>query len=54
MDPKIADDIYYATEGLAFDRDLLINLSAKSRDSGFEKYNKKMQKIILAEYQSLF
>jgi len=55
VEPKSADDLYYAMKKLETNRGLLSDLAAKSRDSVVEKYDReKFQKIILAEYQSLF
>jgi len=55
VEPKSTDDLYYAMKRLESDRGLLSDLAAKSRDSVVEKYDReKFQKIILAEYQSLF
>ena len=55
VEPKSADDLYYAMKRLESDRGLLSDLAAKSRDSVVEKYDReKFQKIILAEYNSLF
>lgn len=55
VEPKSADDLYYAMKRLESDRGLLSDLAAKSRDSVVEKYDReKFQKIILTEYQSLF
>lgn len=55
VEPKSANDLYYAMKKLESNRGLLSDLAAKSRDSVVEKYEReKFQKIILAEYQSLF
>ena len=55
VEPKSANDLYYAMKKLESNRGLLSDLAAKSRDSVVEKYDReKFQKIILAEYQSLF
>lgn len=55
VEPKSADALYYAMKRLESDRGLLSDLAAKSRHSVVEKYDReKFQKIILAEYQSLF
>ena len=55
VEPKSTDDLYYAMKRLESDRGLLSDLAAKSRHSVVEKYDReKFQKIILAEYQSLF
>lgn len=55
VEPKSADDLYYAMKRLESDRGLLSDLAAKSRDSVVEKYDReKFHKMILAEYQSLF
>ena len=55
VEPKSTDDPYYAMKRLESDRGLLSDLAAKSRDSVVEKYDReKFQKIILAEYQSIF
>ena len=55
VEPKSTDDLYYAMKRLESDRGLLSDLAVKSRDSVVEKYDReKFQKIILAEYQSLF
>ena len=55
VEPKSANDLYYAMKKLESTRGLLSDLAAKSRDSVVEKYDReKFQKIILAEYQSLF
>lgn len=55
VEPKSTDDLYYAMKRLESDRGLLNDLASRSRDSVVEKYSReKVQKIILAEYQSLF
>jgi glycosyltransferase involved in cell wall biosynthesis len=55
VEPKSADALYDAMKRLESDRGLLSDLAAKSRHSVVEKYDReKFQKIILAEYQSLF
>lgn len=55
VEPKRADDLYYAMQRLESDRDLLRDLSAKSRSSVYKKYDRdKFHEIMLAEYQSLF
>ena len=55
VEPKSANDLYYAMKKLESNRGFLSDLAAKSRDSVVEKYDReKFQKIILAEYQSLF
>lgn len=55
VETKSADALYYAMKRLESDRGLLSDLAAKSRHSVVEKYDReKFQKIILAEYQSLF
>ena len=53
--PKNTNDLYNAMKRMASDKQLLIDLAAKSRDSVVEKFNReKFHKMILAEYQSLF
>tara|TARA_B110000879_G_C11130881_1_gene495972 strand:- start:845 stop:1783 length:939 start_codon:yes stop_codon:yes gene_type:complete len=54
VEPKNTEDLYYAMKRVAYDRGLLIDLASKSRGLVVEKYcREKMQKLILAEYQSL-
>ena len=54
VQPKSADDLYYAMKKLVLNSDLLSDLAAKSRDSVIEKYDReKFQKTLLAEYQGL-
>ena len=55
VEPKSTDALYYAMKRLESDRDLVFDLSATSRPSVYEKYDReKFHKIMLAEYQSLF
>jgi glycosyltransferase involved in cell wall biosynthesis len=55
VEPKRADDLYYAMKRLESDRGFLSDLAAYSRNLVVEKYDReKFQKIILAEYLSLF
>jgi glycosyltransferase involved in cell wall biosynthesis len=55
VEPKSTDALYYAMKKLESDRGLLSDLAAKSRHSVVEKYDRgEFQKILLAEYQSLF
>jgi glycosyltransferase involved in cell wall biosynthesis len=52
---KSANDLYHAMKKIASDREFLIDLAAKSRDSVIEKYDRqKFHQMILAEYKSLF
>ncbi len=54
VEPKSANDLYFAMKRLVSDRELLTKLASKSRDSVAKKYDrKKFQKILLTEYQSL-
>lgn len=52
---KSANDLYHAMKKIASDREFLIDLASKSRDSVIEKYDRqKFHQMILAEYKSLF
>ena len=55
VESKSIDDLYNAMKKLESDRSLLNEFASKSRDSVVKKYDReKFQRIILAEYQSLF